>query len=298
MTYLELSAKVKKNLGEGKIREALELLLDFIKGHDRYIENDLVTLKASFYRISRERMVLSTQEYGIEETKVIEGANNILDRIADLSHIHGTHISDEIDKSPTMDASPSPAQKKILFLTANPIVPGYPRLNLDTEIKRINRAFEQASHVDQFEIIFETSAKIHTITQAMRKHKPQIVYFTGYGSGNGLYVEGQQSEMIFFPLAGLKRLFKVSKHVEIILLNTAFSSDLAKTISEYEIHAIGMNDEIGEITAGEFAAGFFQSIGEGDPVDIAYEIAMVNIAHRTTFAKVPELWFRGDKIGE
>ncbi|MBK8567358.1 MAG: hypothetical protein IPN76_29575 [Saprospiraceae bacterium] len=79
-------------------------------------------------------------------------------------------------------------------------------------------------------------------------------------------------------------------------MNACYSRIQAQEISAHGIYVIGMNKAIGDKAAIDFAVGFYQSLGEGNTFEFAYEIAMVNISPNLTDANTPEIWFNGNKI--
>ena len=132
----------------------------------------------------------------------------------------------------------------------------------------------------------------------MQIHKPEIVHFSGHGTGiNGIVVEDESGKSILFPNDGLERLFRLFKdNVKCVLLNACYSNEQASIISNYGIYVIGMNTAIGDNAAIDFAVGFYQSVGEGNNYNFAYEIAMVNISHNLHDSNTPELWFNDEKL--
>lgn len=61
--------------------------------------------------------------------------------------------------------------------------------------------------------------------------------------------------------------------LRIIVLNACFSYRQAEAISEHVDCAIGMSQAIGDEAAIEFAAVFYQAIGHGRSVDVAFRLA-------------------------
>jgi len=57
-----------------------------------------------------------------------------------------------------------------------------------------------------------------------------------------------------------------------------------------------MNDEIGDEAARKFVVGFYQSLGEGNTYEFAFEVGMIHISNEYDDANIPELWFNGKRI--
>lgn len=297
MTKQQITDIVTPLLAESKYKEVLELLSDYTKGRDRYIENDLLMQTASFNRNSRDYTsgLLTRPEYNVAMAKLTDSLNYIIERLPATGNSPQNTPTAGVISIPQPDAADQ--KKKILFLTANPKNPDGPALRTESEMRAVKDELRQSTGRDLFELIFEPAVKIPTITRAMRANKPQIIHFSGHGHTTGIVVEGINGEIILFPTEGLDRLFRISKeHVHCVLLNACYSKAQAQVISNHDIYVIGINHEIGDETAKEFAVGFYQSLGEGDSVEIAYEMAMVNIAHKLEYANLPELWHNGEKI--
>lgn len=297
MTKQQIVPIVNQFISDNKYQEAFDVLATYLKDQDRYLENDLLMQRASYNRNYRDLQtnLLTQQEFDGSLARLIRAIQYILDRLPNT----GNPVEQQmLNPSATPQEDPKVNKvKKILFLTANPKNPDGPALRTESEMQAVKSELRMASGRDLFDIEFEPAVKIPDITRSMIQHKPEIIHFSGHGHTTGIIVEGVKGEIILFPTEGLNRLFKLTKgHVKCVVLNACYSKAQAKVISEHNIHVIGMSDEIGDETAREFAVGFYQSLGNGDTVDFAYEIAMINISHKTQFANLPELWFNGEKI--
>lgn len=193
--------------------------------------------------------------------------------------------------------------KKVLFLTANPKETS--RLRLDKEIRAVKNGFDSATERDNFEFISEPAVTISDITKAIQKIKPHIVHFSGHGEGKeGLVVEGKNGEIVCFETQSLSRLFNLIKEeVECVVLNACYSQEQALAISSIGvgtndgIYAIGTNDSIEDQAAIDFSKGFYQSIGEGNDYEFAFQIGLVHVNDIDAVNK-PEIWFNGENITE
>lgn len=187
------------------------------------------------------------------------------------------------------------AERKILVITANPKQTG--NLRIGEELRKIKEQLRASTHRDDFLLEFETASTVNTITMAFQKVNPQIVHFSGHGTGmNGLLVETENGNIQEFPNGAMATLFESFRHtVDCVVLNACFSRDQAKLISDYGIYVVGMSNEIEDEAAIEFARGFYQSLGEGSDYAFAYDMAMVNYSAFNS-SNVPELWYGGKKL--
>ncbi|BAY25218.1 hypothetical protein NIES2100_50240 [Calothrix sp. NIES-2100] len=161
--------------------------------------------------------------------------------------------------------------KKILILSANPI--NKSRLRLAEQVRKIKAGLERSKNRDKFEIITEWAVRSKDIRRALLDNEPQIVHFSGNGSGeDGLVLENDTGQMQLVStnsLAGLFGLF--NDKIECVLLNACYSEVQAQAIYEHVDCVIGMNQKIGEEAAIEFAVGFYDALGANRSYEEAYK---------------------------
>lgn len=276
---------IQKLISENKVCEALENLANYVRNNDRYSENDVLLQMAFFNRNQKDYQnnLISNSDYNTAIAKIINAIVYILEKMPaegnDLALV-------ETEKE---------GIRKILFLTANP--KNTSSLRLEEEFKKVKDELSKTTARDSFQLFYESSVNIKTITSAMQKHKPEIVHFSGHGTGkNGIVVEDEIGNIVLFPTSGLEKMFKLFDQVKCVLLNACYSKEQAQMISKHGIYVIGMNDTIEDEAAIDFAVGFYQSLGEGNKYDFAYEIAMVNISPSLANSDIPEIWFNGEKV--
>ncbi len=293
MTKQEITEFVQGLIADLKYKEALETLSAYVKGRDRYIENDLLMQIAAFNRNSRDRAngLISQENYGIAESKLTYNLNEILPRLPE----NGNDVEVGND-APNNAKTPQNTIRKILFLTANPRDTS--QLRLGDELRKVKDGLAAATQRADFDLESEPAVQIPTITKAMLKQKPEIVHFSGHGGKErGLAVQDDNGDLVLFPTAGLDRLFKMFKDtVKCVVLNACYASEQAEVISKHGIYVVGMNDKVGDKAATNFSVGFYQSLGEGTDYEFAFNMAMVNIAADLKYADTPELWYNGEKL--
>lgn len=182
---------------------------------------------------------------------------------------------------PPMDAAPV---KTILFLAASPKETS--RRQLDEEVRLIGDQLQRARKRDQFALHQRWSIRANDLPKAMLDVEPQIVHFSGHGTGvGGLGVEDELGNVQLVPTTALANLFKLCKsHVECVLLNACYSEIQAEAISQHIPYVIGMSQAIGDRAAIQFAAGFYAALGAGRSYEDAYEFGCNAIA----IANLPE----------
>lgn len=280
---------VNQYIAENKIYEALDALATYAKGLDRYLENELLLQLASLNRNSKDynNNLISREDFNLAIAKTNYSVTQILERIPDNGN--EVQLENSNFESPNL-------KQVILFLTANPTNTSL--LRLDEELRKVKDNLAQTTSRDSFQLVSESAVRIVTITGAMQKFKPSIVHFSGHGTGDdGIVIEDESGKALFFPTQGISRLFRLFRNqVKCVLLNACYSKVQAQEISTNGIYVIGMNKAIGDKAAIDFAVGFYQSLGEGNTFEFAFEIAMVNISPNLTDANTPEIWYNGNKI--
>ncbi|MEH2026501.1 TIR domain-containing protein [Nostoc sp.] len=178
-------------------------------------------------------------------------------------------------------------RQSILFLAANP--KDTTRLRVDQELRDIGEGLQRAQKRDQFQLEQRLAVRPRDIQRAMLDISPQIIHFSGHGTGEqGLVFEdeiGNTKLVDGEALAGLFKLF--ADQIRCVVLNGCYSEVQAKAIANHVDYVIGMNQAIGDRAAIEFAVGFYDAIGAGRPIEFAYKlgcaaIGMAGIAEHLT----------------
>lgn len=164
---------------------------------------------------------------------------------------------------------------KILILTANPSNTGSDPLRLDAEVRRIEEALQRSRYRDRFQITAKLAVRTLDLRRALLEYRPQIVHFSGHGTGNqGLVLENDAGEAKLVSteaLAGLFGIFETGE-IECVLLNACYSEVQTKEIHAYVDCVIGMNQPIGDKSAVWFAEAFYDALGAGSDYEEAYKI--------------------------
>jgi hypothetical protein len=169
--------------------------------------------------------------------------------------------------------------KTILILTAIPH-----SLRLDKEIRSIEEAIRRAAKRDLFKITLRTAVRPTDIRRAIAEEQPEIVHFCGHGLEDGsLLLEDDGGQNKAVSPSGLASLFELhADYVNCVLLNACHSVKSAEAISEYINYVIGMNQQIQDKSAIEFAQGFYDGLGyktseSGDVFQRAFKEGLVAI---------------------
>lgn len=161
--------------------------------------------------------------------------------------------------------------KSILLLAANP--KGTVSLRLQEEEREIKERLRLAGY-GKVPISSTGATRPRDIQQAMLDFKPQIVHFTGHGTGqDGLAFEDVTGQLKIVDSEALANLFKLfAERVECVVLNACYSKFQAEAIAQHIDYVIGMSQAIGDRAAIEFSVGFYTALGAGESITFAYEL--------------------------
>jgi WD40 repeat protein len=162
--------------------------------------------------------------------------------------------------------------KTILILASNP--KGTSVLDLDREIRDVREGLRRSQNRDEFHIEVRGAVRPIDLRRALLEVEPQIIHFCGHGTGDeGLVLEGDDGKEHLVSGETLSRLFKLfADKVECVLLNACYSEAQATAIVQHINYVIGMNREILDEAAIAFAVGFYDGIGAGKSIEMAYEL--------------------------
>ncbi|MFZ2359058.1 MAG: CHAT domain-containing protein [Anaerolineae bacterium] len=170
------------------------------------------------------------------------------------------------------------AVQGILFLAADPS--DLSRLRLGEEFREIQEKLKLARLRDRFRLeLPQLSVRPADISQALLDVQPQIVHFSSHGTPTGeLYFENHLGKAHPVQPEALADLFEhFADHVDCVLLNACYSEPQAQAIARHIRYVIGMNQEIGDKAAIAFVIGFYQALGAGRTIEIAYKLGCAQI---------------------
>jgi hypothetical protein len=161
--------------------------------------------------------------------------------------------------------------KKILVLASSPV--NQARLRLDKEVRDIEEGLRRANKRDEFKFEQRWAIRTDDLRRALLDIEPQIVHFSGHGAGDdGIVVEDDNGKSKIVTTEALSNLFELcADHVECVLLNACYSEIQADAIVKHINYVIGMSQAIGDTAAIKFAMGFYDALGAGKCVEIAYK---------------------------
>ncbi|HEY9695855.1 MAG TPA: CHAT domain-containing protein [Trichocoleus sp.] len=161
---------------------------------------------------------------------------------------------------------------KVLILAANP--QNTDRLRLDEEVREIQTALESSRTANQFEIIMRWAVRVDDLQKVLLDYSPQIVHFSGHGSGEqGLVLENESGKLQMVNTKALATLFSLFQDtIQCVCLNACYSEIQAEAIHQFIDCVVGMNQPIGDKAAIKFAQGFYRAIGADRSFEEAYKL--------------------------
>lgn len=161
---------------------------------------------------------------------------------------------------------------RILFLAANPQDTDH--LRLDKEIHSIDDNLRRSEYRDRFEIFQHWAVRVSDVQELLLRHKPHIIHFSGHGSKSGqIVLENDTGAAASVSADAISNLLKILHgNVRCILLNACFSATQATVIAKEIDCVIGMSQAISDESAIKFASSFYQALGYGESIGVAFEL--------------------------
>lgn len=208
--------------------------------------------------------------------------------------VFAKQVEEELESPTPAPPTPVPSEDtkpSILFLAANPTNEGV--IQSDREYRLISERMRRNEHYDLLKP--ELAVTIENLLIAMNQ-KPQVVHFSGHGQQEGILISNAQNESQLMSTRALKRLFKQHKEdIQLILLNSCYSEEQAKAISELELCVIGMSDEVDDSASIDFASGIYIGLSEGKSIEACYDDAMIMLeTNHPSAVELPKVWKNGE----
>ncbi|PSB43228.1 hypothetical protein C7B80_24925 [Cyanosarcina cf. burmensis CCALA 770] len=161
---------------------------------------------------------------------------------------------------------------KILILTSNPR--GTTVLDIDTEMREIMEGLRRSENRDRFSLEFRVAVRPHDLQRALLDVKPNIVHFCGHGTGErGIVLENETGGEHIVSTEALADLFEIlADSLECVILNACYSEEQAEEIVKHINYVIGMNQAIPDEAAIAFSIGFYDGLGAGKSIEVAYQL--------------------------
>jgi CHAT domain len=183
------------------------------------------------------------------------------------------YLTDSKGASMVFHLPTSQAKKlKVLIVFANP--KGTSLLHLQQEERLIKEAIRGSRYRDNFESpTILPAATINDLSRALLEDEFHIVHIAAHGNMNGLLVlEDELGNPMPVPQEPLANLFKRYKAtIRCVLLNACKGLAQGESISFGIPYTIAMEGDLDDKAALAFSRGFYEALGAGHEIDVAYE---------------------------
>lgn len=187
-------------------------------------------------------------------------------------------------------------KKKILFLAACP--KDTAALDFPKEFETLKKELRAGSNRDDYEWLMPVfAASLEEMMHGLNQ-KPQLVHFSGHGERGGIVLETAAGYSELVANNVLERLFKKQKdNLELIVLNSCYSAEQAKQLSQHGFYVAGYNRPIGDDTAICFAKGLYLALGDGETIIDAMGNALTLVMARYPQSSfLVEVWKNGEMV--
>jgi hypothetical protein len=152
-------------------------------------------------------------------------------------------------------------------------------LELNDEIDIVEEAHIRGSERKSFFLKPILDIKKERLMELLLRHKPQIVHFSGHGSGqDGLMFYGADGYSDLVKGDALAEVFKLfNDQISCVLLNACYSEEQAQVIAQYIPNVIGTNSAIDDELSIKFAEGFYMALFAGEGYEKAFNMGIAHI---------------------
>ena len=147
------------------------------------------------------------------------------------------------------------------------------RLDLAEEHRQVVQAVSRALYRDALNIQVTQAVRAHDVSYLLQHHRPQVVHFSGEGTpDSGILLRCDDGGLAPIETTGLRRLVEnTCPQLQLVVLNSCWSSDLARELAAACGCAVGMTSELPDTTAIAFATELYQALAFGQSVGRAVD---------------------------
>jgi len=169
------------------------------------------------------------------------------------------------------------SKTKILFLTADAVDTS--RLRLGAEVREIEEKIRSSPKANSFVLISQWAIRAADIMQVLMRHRPAVVHFSGHATPTDeIILEDDYGKSKPVAIPQLLNMFSAfNDSIRIVVLNACYSSAGLEKYSQSIEYILGADAEMGDQAALKFAGAFYQALGYGYSVQVAYQLAKSQI---------------------
>ena len=174
-------------------------------------------------------------------------------------------------------SSPEKASSRapILLLAVEPMKSETTHHRLAEEMRVIRYALRHSGPSARFSVRRRTATRPEDFGQALLSARPRIVHLSGSGDQQGLFLQDRDGTARQVGPDALATVFSALRGaVECVVLRGCYAEPQGRAIFQHVPYVIGMKQEAGFESNLAFTKSFYQSLGEGIPVDQAFLLAV------------------------
>ncbi|HSS33541.1 MAG TPA: hypothetical protein VLL27_09705 [Solirubrobacterales bacterium] len=170
----------------------------------------------------------------------------------------------------------APPEVTVLFLAASPI--DEEPLRLDKETREIQKRMRASDFRDSIFIEWRLARQLTDLVQDLNEVRPNVLHFSGHGNTLALAFEDDNGNSVPLDNNQVGRLLSVAPDpIRLVLFNSCNSASQAELATQQVELAIGMDATVGDDAAQTFAGQFYNSIGFGNSVGMAFDQAVFQV---------------------
>ncbi|WP_428263408.1 hypothetical protein [Haliangium sp.] len=182
---------------------------------------------------------------------------------------------------------------RILFVAANPRTTE--RHVLEQEVREIEGKIQSARYRSEFEFGSLWAARSDDLIDALERHRPHVVHFSG--GGGPLHLAREDGEVRVVPEAALQDLFRVvGDDTRVVVLNGCYSELQAEAIAASVDCVVGVPPGLGDEAARGFSAPFYRALAYGRSVQNGFEQGRVGLQMLGFAGASPRLVVKRDGV--
>jgi len=182
----------------------------------------------------------------------------------------------------------APRKVTVLMIAGTPEGGAVP-LRIDREAREIDLKVQASAFRDHIELRSTQATQVRDLIDALNRHEPDVVHFSGHGAERELLFEGPDGTPLALSGEQLATLLQTApRRIRLMVFNACNSAAQAEAATEWAEFAVGMEQPISDEAAKEWAGQFYGSLASGQTVARAYAQATAHAAALTSAASVGE----------
>ena len=224
------------------------------------------SLRAQAVRLHDEERPAGTRQEPLEVGALLDQLRDIW---KELDQEHKTTIKSSPgitgDLGAILDAE-TVGRTRVLLVSCDPTDA---HLHLQSELRAIREALALSSHGAKVHIDDLPAATTDDLRRKLLKNSYDILHFSGHADADSLVFATSENQPSPVPTAAIVDLIARYPSVRCVVLNACESvKSLTVAISP---RTIGMDESIPDAAAVEFSRGFYDAVGAGKDIDLAFE---------------------------